>query len=479
MKKQLNIITRKMAFISMLAISFVACEDLPVDVQGELVAESFFTSVKDIETATLGVYSPLADKLYSNSEAMNHLWAADDRTAVTGSNKANFLEYDQMQPLNTNSHMEYTWGRLWEIVGAANTFLDNEEKMREFATGGESQVILERSLGEVRFLRALAYYDLVRGWGEIPLITSQIDVTGQEPLASFNDIYDVIIQDLIFAKNSLEPTPVNGAYRATSWMAQSLLANVYLTTAGFPLKKEANYALAAAEAKNVIDNGPFKLVNDYADAPFANAANNFGNGGNTEAIISFPANANLDGWNAGNYQAETIDFGDKTVEFTFYNNFPVGKRKDFTFDDGGAATRPKYSKEKFGNPWEWPHDKDIMYMRYAELLLIYAEAQIRATGSTSDANALIALNEVRVRAGLLPVASATWEDVVWEKAWETAGEWSRWHDIVRTETLDEVNAVRHADDNTLTPLGASLTEANPWALIPFNDVSANPNLIKQ
>ena len=112
------------------------------------------------------------------------------------------------------------------------------------------------------------------------------------------------------------------------------------------------------------------------------------------------------------------------------------------------------------------------------MLLIYAEAQIQATGSTTDASALSALNAVKVRAGLLPVASATWEDVVWEKAWEQAGEWSRWYDIIRTETLDEVNALRDSYDNNLTPLGSTLTEAFPWCPIPANDVSANPNLAK-
>ncbi len=475
-KKTILNIVSKVIFLSFLTLFFVKCDDFASDTEGELIADNIFNSKSAVETAVLGVYSPLADKLFSNSEAYTHLWAADDRTAVTGSNKAEFLEYDQLTPLNTNAKMERTWALLWEMVGAANTVIDATEEIKEvYRKEGDEEEAL-RPLGEVHYLRAMAYFELVRTWGEVPLLSSQKDVTGLEPLASFQDIYSLIIADLIFAKEGLGNNSVNGVYRANKWMAQSLLANVYLTTAGFPLKNTANYALAAAEAKEVMDVGVYSLENEFSGV-MGNPENNLGNDGNTEAIIAFPANKILDGWNAGNYQAEAIAFGDKTVEFAFFNNFPAGKRKDFTFNTP-PGKRPKYSK--FGPAWAGgpAFDDDILYMRYAELLLIYAEAQIQATGNNADADALAALNRVKARAGLPTVPSATWQDVVWEKAWETAGEFTRWYDIVRTETLDEVNALRDAKDNELTPLGNGLTEANPWALIPANDVAANPNLAK-
>ncbi len=467
---------KKVLFLLMITVFFITCSYFNSDTDGELVANNIFNSKSAIERAVLGVYSPLADKLFSNSEAYPQLWAADDRTAVTGSNKAEFLEYDQLTPLNTNAKMDRTWRLLWQMIGAANSFLDATDQITEVFRGDDQG--LARSLAEVHYLRALAYFELVRSWGEIPLLTSQEDVTGQESLASFQEIYNLIIEDLIFAKENLGETPVNGVYRATKWQAQALLANVYLFTAGFPLKIEANYTLAAAEAKNVIDNGPYQLEAEFTDA-MGSSDNNLSAGGSTESVIAFPANRFLDGWNAGNYQAEAIAFGDKTVEFAFFDNFPEGKRKDFTFDGGAGGARPKYSIEKFGQPFgPTPKDFDILYMRYPEVLLIFAEAQIRASGNNTDPDALSALNQVKMRAGLDPVTSATWQDVVWEKAWENAGEYSRWYDIVRTETLDEVNAMRDPRDNDLTPLGSALTEQNPWALIPANDLAANPNLAK-
>lgn len=476
MKKQITSLSGKIVYLTLIVISSISCSNLETDTTGELAAEEFYTSVEDIETGTLGVYSVLLDKLFANSENYCHFWAADDRTAATGSNKTFYLEYDQMSPLDNNAWQTNGWNQLWEIVGAANTFLDNEEQMRSFVTGADLE-LLERSLGEVHYLRGLIYFELVRTWGTIPLITSQEDITGEETLATFDQIYGLIIEDLIYAKTNLGTTSLNGIYRANKWMAQSLLANVYLTTAGFPLNNTANYQLAATEAKEVIDNGPYDLATTMGGI-MGKFENNLSENGNTEAIIAFPANVAVDGWGAGNYQAESILFGDKWVEIAFYNNFPEGTRKDFTFDisDTGQIF---YSKEKFGEQNFGSVNKDINYLRYSELLLIYAEAQIRATGNPSDASALIALNSVRSRAGLTtPLTSATWEDVVWEKAWEHAGEWSRWYDIIRTETLDEVNALRDPIDNALTPLGTTLTEANPFCPIPANDVSANPNLAK-
>ena len=460
-------LAKRIAFASLFAGFLISCDsDLPTDVQGELAAEAFYNSVEDIETGTLGVYSILSDRLFAKSENYCHFWAADDRTAATGSNKSFYLQFDQLDPLSTNDWQNNTWNQLWEIIGAANTFLDNEDRMREFVQG-DSEELLNRSLGEVRYLRALAYFEIVRTWGEVPLLNSQEGVTGEEPLASFEEIYGQIIGDLIFAKQNLGPEPVNGIYRATKWTAQALLANVYLTTAGFPLKNTGNYSLAASEAKEIIDSGVFALEPELGGI-MGDRANNLNEDGNTEAVIAFPANIGLDGWGAANFQAEAILFGDLWPEITFYNMFPEGSRKEFTFDITETG-QVLYSKEKFGEQDFASVNKDINYLKYSEVLLIYAEAQIRATGNNSDADALAALNAVRNRSGLDDLSAATWEDVVWEKAWELAGEWSRWYDIIRTETLDEVIALRSPLEPAPISPNPTLTEADPFAPYPKND----------
>ena len=118
--------TEKMLFLSFLAVSFISCDNLPVDTQGELAAEQFYSSVADIESGTLGVYSVMSDRLFANSENYCQFWAADDRTAATGSNKTFYLEYDQLKPLDTNPWQTNGWNQLWEIIGAAKCALGSQ-----------------------------------------------------------------------------------------------------------------------------------------------------------------------------------------------------------------------------------------------------------------------------------------------------------------------------------------------------------------
>ncbi|MBD0401733.1 RagB/SusD family nutrient uptake outer membrane protein [Flammeovirga sp. EKP202] len=450
-----------------------SCVQLEDDTVGTLSADNFYNNEADVQKAVLATYAPLGDRVFSNSERYTHLWGGDDRTAVTGSNKALFLEYDQFDPSSTNWMQNSTWKTFWQIVSAANAVLDNEDKIRNNIPQEE---VANRLIAEARYNRALAYFELVRGWGRIPLLKSNNGITGAESRSEFPEIYDLIISDLEFAKDKLpSDRPADGIYRATTWTAHALLANVYLTSAGFPLKNTANYAKAAEAAKYVMDNGGFAI--DSYENINSRPENNLMAQGNTEVIIAFPADDAL-GWNNGNFNGPAIDWEDKNVEWAFFESFPEGARKENTFDYDPAEpdVRPKYGRDnkKFGETWFLKGD--IHYLRYAELLLIYAEAQIMATGNTSDQSAINALNEVKTRAGVPTVASATQEDVFWERGWETAGEWSRWHDMVRLQLIEEVHALRDPRDNELTPLLGVIDEENPFAPIPADDVNLNPNL---
>lgn len=112
----------------------------------------------------------------------------------------------------------------------------------------------------MRFLQAWAYFWIVRLYGEIPIITSP-EITYDAKKSSVKEVYDFIVKDLQFAIGHLPDSwPASDVGRPTSWTAKSLLSKVYLTMAGWPLKDESKYALAAQTAKDVIDNGPYKLL---------------------------------------------------------------------------------------------------------------------------------------------------------------------------------------------------------------------------
>lgn len=118
-------------------------------------------------------------------------------------------------------------------------------------------------------------------------------------------------------------------------------------------------------------------------------------------------------------------------------------------------------------------------MRYAEVLLIYAEAKARA--GSLDASAYSAVNAVRQRAGLADLTPGLGSDdfikaVVQERAWEFAAEWHRWFDLVRTETVGAANANRHVDEIDLI---GKPEDQSKWLLpIPAGDATINPGLGK-
>jgi hypothetical protein len=162
-------------------------------------------------------------------------------------------------------------------------------------------------------------------------------------------------------------------------------------------------------------------------------------------------------------------------------------RKDVTFQTTLANGKPwtefltkhPYFKKLQGNKKDWQNGLSMPLVRMAEVYLIYAEAQIKATGNNSDASALEALNKIVRRAYGLPLntpsdkdyKTATQKQVVQEKAWEFAGEYCRWFDLVRLEMVAEVVAKKDKDD--LQPLGPTNVYYLP---LPATETAANPNL---
>jgi hypothetical protein len=157
-----------------------------------------------------------------------------------------------------NPGFEDVWKNSYNAIANSNLAL---ERIPAIAM---DDVLKKRLLGEVYFLRAFFYYHLVRLYGDVPLITKSVTIDSPDlypARTDYKQVYAQIISDLQAAEASGLPT-TDQTGRVSLDATRTLLASVYLTTAGYPMQNAANYALAAAEAQKVLTD--YTLFNDYA-----------------------------------------------------------------------------------------------------------------------------------------------------------------------------------------------------------------------
>ena len=315
-------------------------------------------------------------------------------------------------------------------------------------------------LGEAKFLRAWAYFYAVRLWGDVPLITTPQSATSEDffpSRAPQSEVYSLIVNDLLEAENAGLPwTDESG--RVSQSAVKTLLAKVYLTMAGFPLNETARYTDAASKAKEIIDNpGPLRLFDTYGEV-HDETLNNMG-----EHIFSLQYN-NLIGDNPmgnmfPNFQPVTYrgpsGTGSTIPQIDFYNSFDDGDLRKQNRDGWfytSYYTNGSGELFELGKPYIFKHfnviangtegvegtakdNLNVPIFRYAEVLLIYAEAANEVGGPTQDA--LDALTAIRDRAQLTTgdlgsFNQQTFREAVWTERWhELCFEMKLWFDMVR------------------------------------------------
>ncbi|CAG5018886.1 SusD-like protein P2 [Dyadobacter sp. CECT 9275] len=479
-------------FILFVLFSCLGCKDfLEEDPKGAIVGNNAISDVQGLEAALTGTYKGLLrtwTRGFLNSSTQSFAMGGDDLSTITAGNlpKMWSRQLDQFDVTSGNTHTAFIWDGCYKTIQGANNIINNYKQ-----TNGE-QAKINQILGEAYFLRALSYYWLVRGFGAIPLITTSdftdelLNVTKTEPAAIYTLIEDDLkkAEELVADKKRDPGRPNRGSVKA-------LLADVYLTEGGWPIKNQSKYALAAAKAREVIDNKTlygFDLVDLSILWGGTTAAI-----GTAEEVMAFHASSNYGGSVNAYYghpgtPSEEGGWEDFCSEIHFFNKFPEGKRKDITFHtkfvkaDGtivpwqeSKEKKPYFRKFRLQVNNTWQSSLPVHMIRYAHVLLVYAEAAARS-GSVSP-EAYAALNAVRTRAGLEVLAGLSTENfvkaVVDERAWEFAGEFTRWFDLVRLEMVESANA--NKDVNDLKPIG-SITKADYTFPVPLKDANLNPNL---
>lgn len=484
---------RLLSLICLLQLVTACNKNLEEHPNGQLSVDDGLKTIEGLQTAVIGAYQPLKNGYTSGfaTAALNAvLMGSDDITTHIGSNKQELREMDQFAVNSTNSRISAIWLGCYKSIQSANNIIENYK-----LTTGDATII-NQLVGEAYFLRAYSYFWLVRLWGNIPLITS---AKYEESLLSISkstprQVYDLIEADLKKAETMMSAK--RSAGRASMGTAKAVLAEVYLTQGGYPLKDASKYALAAAKAKEVIDNKSaygFDIVPNLSDLWTGTTTSN----NTTEDVFALQF-CNSCGNGSALYgksampDPEESGWSDYFAEIGFFNSFPAGERKDITFHtvfktskgdlpwQNSITKHPYYNKFRVNIPTPGfatsGTDLAVKLLRYAQVLLTYAEAQARS--GTVSAESYEAVNQIRKRAGLNELPSglspqAFAEAVVSERAWEFAGEYTRWFDLQRLELVETANKNKADDD--LKPVN-TITKERYWLPTPYGDTQINTNL---
>lgn len=454
----------------------LSCNDNILDKSNpnEFTPDSFYKNGDQIVGAVNAVYSSLQSlDLFCREYFFLHDLRSDDMASGGGQ-----LETHRAQLLNgvhdpSNGVLTQVWGGWYRLIHQANQVIENAPLASENVT----EELKQRVEGEARFLRALAYFDLVVLWGGVPLMDSYAKGIGEDkPRATVDEVYNLIIADL---ETAIAYLPVKAAYddnnigRANKEAAQNLLARVYM--------QRGEYGLARPLLESIINSGAFdgwknipyienfREENEFNDESLFEVAFTLANGGSswdasgqgTSTEVTFrgqeygptawrnviPSTSLLD-------EYESVADGDAKDDpryresFYFIGDTYFNGTKTITDMQGND---PKISWRKYQNIYKAETEDqrsgiNMRVMRYTEVLLNMAECE-NALGNDPEAIAL--LNEVRSRVDVqmppyptanYPVDSPeeVFRAIVHERRVELAGEQIRNRDILRWRSLGKL-----------------------------------------
>jgi hypothetical protein len=474
-----------------------------------IAPETYFTSADHAEPVINACYENLrffsagAGIFSQNFQLLDALSATTKTETAQNSDLNNLYGFSYT---GDNLHLSQWWRELYEGIANTNLAIDKINTIPQPFKDEDRT----KWLGHAHFLRALQYFYLVRLWGEVPLITEPIYTLSSKGLyperSSIADIYDVIVADLLFAETAGFPMK-DETGRASQGAVKALLANVYLTMAGQPLNKGmAYYQMASDKANEVITDGSFDLFPTYNDlhdpskknivehifmVQYSVAANIV----NDMQALFHPNIKNMSayGTEVGTTVPikdfyESYDALDKRIvdqEGYFYTSYFIGGDGD-PYVLGYPYIFKHFDKIANGFPGTGGTSKSDLnwpLIRYAEVLLTYAEAQNEVGGP--DAQVLAAIQKIRDRAGLTTPAlgSVTKEELrelIWTERWhELCFEGITWFDMIRLRKVYNTTSKSFDDfEGAKVGLNGNITLEEKHLLLPLPaaEFRNNPNL---
>lgn len=492
-------VTKGLTLLFGVLLSLSACVDLDEEPRGFASPDNFYNSITQAEAVLAGHMNSL---FYEWNDGYGWAWRF-------------FRDTDQINGGNLNldyKHGEEMWKSNYRSLLYINTLIKavNAGRLKDASPEEINMVI-----GQAKLMRAYDYFGLVRLYGDVPLYTDEMEDPAINPIARtpIKEVYEFIISDLTDAIAKLPLSwPQDKIGRPTKGAAKGLLAKVYLTMATAPLNETANYAKARDIAKSCIDDQVHNLVPNIFDV--FRVENKY----SQEMMWSFNANykdfsthanifapSEIGGWNSTMCETRMdstwVDQPRKKA-YMLTEIYKVkqanGSVRNLAYIPDGATVldtihwskwatqKPTIRKWLPPNVLQADYDNyvnvyNIPIMRYADVLLMYAEAANMANGGPTP-DAVNALNRVIDRAngnstGLPghPRAEMSWtakqfdDAVIMERHWELCFEYDRWFDICRKRILDsdfvtpKYKRQNYSAEDYLWP-------------IPYRDLKLNPLL---
>ena len=487
----------------MALLSLTACNDfLDVDAPSSYTEDFVFGQKTEINRALNGVYAQaLVGDLYGNAYQGTFVLNSDVDISISSNSAHAHNTYRRFDCDDQGADIYKYWTASYNLIEYANRFIRSLQNSPLYDKGDKE---IMQWMGEAKCLRAMAYHDLVVMFGDVPFSFDPASEHGSYfviPVADRQVIQDSIINDL----KGIAPYMSSGnsvtVERCSKEFAQAMIARIALTAGGYSLRPDKSNAKSYGKMErpsNYIEY--YKVAREYADSVITAGTHslslpysevfvkecNYALVNNDDVIFELPFSKEGNGYTGysqgptySSYEGKTVGpwgecnggtrlnafyrflFRDNDMRREFVNG--LWYYSYFTNADGvlqdSVYIRNDYSVHcnKWSKLWTdetlaLGNDKsnstgiNFPYMRYADVLLMYAEADNEINGAPSD-KAIECLSKVHSRAFLngdadfVSQASASKEAfqkaVLDERKWEFAGENSRWRDLVRTNTYAE------------------------------------------
>ena len=458
---------RRVVVISIISVFLASCSEfLQEEPRSLITKEQFFTEASSAQSAIDAIYSHLdADGVYANSMWLLQAMLSDEGEANTSS--SDIQELANFSLRSDNEVVAQIWSQLYAAIHTTNFAIEG------IPTTPISEPEIEVLVAEARFFRAVFYFDLVRCFGPVPLITvaaSNVNDPYIQARDSIEVIYAQIEEDLEYASVYLPGSAQYG--RPVRLTASAYLAKVYAEqgelTSAFPL------------TRGVILSENFRLLDNYKE--------NFliTNKDNSEAMLT----AQQSSVNRGDINLRLLppQLGGKSKElptdslFASYESPDIRRNAsyiDIVINPDSTITDivPHVSKywDQAVEPFGGPTENNVPILRYSDILLLHAEI-VNELNNGPTSEAYFVANLVRSRAGLQPLQGLNKETfrtaLLAERRTELAWEGYRWYDLKRFGALrerveEDKPGVIVEDKHFLLPIPASEISRN--TLLTQND----------